>query len=52
MQLYRCILERVRLMIRSESPEECVLELVSQKRGTQNFISKAHLILLLKDYKC
>ena len=45
-------MERVRLMIRSESPEECVLELIAQNRGTQNYISKAHLILLLKDYKC
>lgn len=39
-------------MVESKTPEECILHLIGQNRGIQNFISKAHLILLLKDYNC
>lgn len=45
-------MERVSKMVYGKTPEESILHLIGQNRGTQNFISKAHLILLLKDYKC
>lgn len=39
-------------MIKSKTPEECMLNLISENRGIHTLIGEGHLRLLLKDYHC
>lgn len=39
-------------MVQSKTPEEHILYLIGQNRGTNNFISRSELIDLLRKYDC